>query len=164
MNIFTFKQQFELIVQPPPSCALIGAKQAWENFKSAVQERLEGAHCEEVGFSMSTAAHFDGTRLHSDENLFQIYFGRLIDAEKNESWRTAEINFYYRFEMDASLRRLLSGFQPHDFEIAFCSHEPQEQINQKIETVFAFAEQRQALWDEIWAMTPVESSFHFWIQ
>jgi hypothetical protein len=82
MDIFTFKLQFEQIVQPAPPHSLISAEQAWSYFKTSVKERIDDAYCEEFGFSASVASSFDGTCMHSDENLFQVYFGRMVDAEK----------------------------------------------------------------------------------
>lgn len=164
MNIYALKIQFEQTVQPAPSHALIGAEQAWKYFEAAILQRLDDVLCEEFGFSMSAASYFDGAHVHMDENLFQVYFGRLIDAEKGQPWHTAEINFYYRYEMNARLRLLLSELRQQDIETAFCSSEDEKIICQKVDTVFAFANERRLIWDEIRDLKPVQSSFHFWIQ
>lgn len=94
MNIYTLKTQFEEMVLPSSSHTLVNAQQAWEIFKASVRDGLDENYCEELGFSTSVASYYDGKSVHYDEDQFQVYFGRLIDAEKGYPWRTAEVNFY----------------------------------------------------------------------
>ncbi len=164
MNIYTLKKQFEQMLHPAPSYTLIGAEPAWEYFTTAIKSGLDKSYCEELGFSMGMASHSEGNNGHTDENLFQVYFGRLIDAEEKSAWRTAEINFYYRYEMNANLGWLLSEHPQEDIETAFCSREDEDGVRRKIETVCVFAKERRAIWDEIRELNPVQSNYHFWIQ
>jgi hypothetical protein len=164
MNIYTLKTQMESIVQPAPLHVLVSAEQAWGEFKKMLSEDLDEDYCEEFGFSTSLASHFDGKEVHTDENLFQIYFGRLIDADKGYPWRTAEINFYYRYEMNTELQHLLSELKQQDIEIFYCKSEDERRIRQKIDTVFAFADEKHRIWRAVRELKPILSSFHFWIQ
>ena len=145
MNIFMFKMQLEQIVQPPPLHSLISAEQAWMNFKAPIKECLDEAYCEEFGFSMSMASHFDGAHILTDENLFQVYFSRLIDAKKGYSWQFADINFYYRYKMNAKLRFLLAKLRQQNIETAFCRSEDEKVIRQKFDTVFTFADEQKLI-------------------
>ncbi|HZU86731.1 MAG TPA: hypothetical protein VFF78_04580 [Anaerolineaceae bacterium] len=164
MNIYTFKTQLESELHPAPLHTLVSAEQAWGYFKTAMSEYLEDADCEELGFSASVASHYDGNKTQVDENLFQIYFGRLIDAKKGHPWHTAEINFYYRYAMNAELRSLLNELPQQDIEVAYCASEDAGIIRQKIDTVFTFADGHPAIWDAIRELSPTLASFHFWIQ
>ena len=164
MNIYALKTAFEETVQPAPSHGLIAAEQAWQYFKAVLMQELDEPHCEEFGFSMSAAAYFDGNNLHIDESRFQVYFGRLIDAQKGQTWSTAEISFYYRYEMNDRLLALMNDLKQQDIETAFCSSDDPKHISQKIKTVFEFADQRHLIWNEIRELQIIQSSFQFWIQ
>jgi hypothetical protein len=163
MTIYTFKSQFEQTVKPGPAHRLIHAEQAWAYLKETIHQPILQAFSEELGFSMSTASYSDGHKVQTDENLFQIYFGRLIDAVKGSPWHTAEIYFYYRYEMNARLRDLLSALQPQDVETAFLHTEDEKLVCQKMNAIFAFADQQQLFWDEVRELSPVVSSFEFLI-
>jgi hypothetical protein len=164
MNIYTFKKQFEEKVQPAPSQPPIAAEQAWSIFKESILQGLDETRCEEIGFSLSTASYRDGKTVRRDENLFQVYFGRLIDAEEACAWHTAEINFYYRYAMNVKLRFLLSELHQQEIEMAFCSREESGVIRQKMETFFDFAFKQKSIWDEIRCLETVQTYFHFWMQ
>lgn len=163
MDIYTFKTRFENLLQPPPDHSLVNAEQAWTYFKASLREDLAEEACEELGFSVSIANHFDGKTLRSDESLFQIYFGRLIDAVKGHPWQTAEINFYYRYPMNEELHCLLAELQKQDVETAYCKSEDQNIINQKTAAIFAFADEKRRIWDAVRQLTPSSADFHFWI-
>jgi hypothetical protein len=164
MNIYTFKNQFEQFLQPAPTHALIAAGAAWEQFKLTAQTKLDEPTCEELSFSLSHATYREGNKVRTDETLFQVYFGRLIDAQGACSWRTAEINFYYRYPMNDRLRSLLTHLHPQDLETAFCGTDDAEAIQEKINALFAYADSQVAIWDALRGMQPFQSSFHFWIQ
>jgi hypothetical protein len=163
-NIYTFKAHFEELVQPAPQTAPVCAHQAWDIFRNSLLELPEDEACEELGFSMSLASHFDGHQVVVNENQFQIYFGRLVDAVKGSPWHTAEINFYYRYAMNPRLLALLAQFDLQDCETAFCKADDPERIQQKIERVCAFAAERQELWKAVQDLQPELASYHFWIQ
>ncbi|MCE1252105.1 MAG: hypothetical protein LWX83_00985 [Anaerolineae bacterium] len=164
MNIYELKNWLEQNVESTPQKNPLEAAQAWDVFKTSLNQGPDEAHCEELGFSMSAAVYLKGGNLFVDEDRFQIYFGRLIDAKINKTWRTAEIIFYYRYEMNARLIDLLSDLKQQDIETAFCSSEEKQEIFRKVETVFNFADRQQLIWDEVRRLKAVQSSFHFWIQ
>jgi hypothetical protein len=162
MDISAYKIHLENMLQPAPLHALVSAEQAWAYLKTSIREPLDEDFCDEFGFSMSLASHYDGNKSVVDENLFQIYFGRLIDPAKGRAWRTAEINFYYRYPMNAQLRALLAELPQQDFEVAYCTTEEEAVIRQKIDSVFAFADQKQSIWDAVRELQPTLASYHFW--
>jgi hypothetical protein len=82
MDIYKFKTESDAIFQPDPTHALISVEQAWTAFKASLPEPLDEDYYEELSFSLSLASHYDGNKSVIDENLFQIYFGRLIDITK----------------------------------------------------------------------------------
>jgi hypothetical protein len=164
MDIYAFKRQFEERVRPAPLEALVSAEQAWSYFKESLPETVADEACEEAGFSVSLASYFQGHQLIVDENLFQIYFGRLIDARKASSWQTAEINFYYRYEINRQLTALLASLPRQDFEIARCASDEKNLSRQKIETLAAFGDEKRAIWEAVRALKPALADFHFWIQ
>lgn len=165
MDIYTFKRQLEQIVQPTASHSLISAEQAWLYFKKTVTEFvIDEEDCEEFCFSVGVASDFDGKQIHSYENLFQIYFSRLIDAKKGSPWQVAEINFYYRYEMNSKLRLLLPELQNQDVETTILKTDTEQTIFQKASTVLAFADKQILIWDEIRDLKPTLSTFQFWLQ
>jgi hypothetical protein len=164
MNIYTFQKQFIQQVQPPPTGQLIGPLAAWNFLKDAVRSKLDEPTCTEFGFAISAATHFDGKQLLIDENQFQVYFGALIDAARNQAWHTAEINFYYRYPMYAGLRQILLHLQQQEIETAFCSHDDPVSIQKKLNSVFTFADGQTETWRAIQDIEPAQTNFHFWIQ
>ena len=164
MDIYKFKTESDRIYQPEPTHALISAEQAWAAFKAGLSEPKDEDYYDEFGFSFSLGSHYDGNKSVIDENLFQIYFGRLIDSSKGYPWRTAEINFYYRYPMNPQLRSLLAELPQQDFEVAYSTTEDPAIIRQKIGSVLAFADQKQAIWDAVRELKTALSSYHFWIQ
>ena len=164
MNIYEFKTESDRIFQPGPTHALISVEQAWAAFKASLTEPLEEDFSDELSFSFSLASQYDGNKTVIDENLFQIYFGRLIDITKSYPWRTAEINFYYRYSMNPQLRSLLADLTQQDFEVAYSTTEDPAVIQQKIDSVLAFADQNYTIWDVVRELKPALSSYHFWIK
>jgi hypothetical protein len=163
MDIATLKSRFESTLQPAPDHTLIDVQPAWEFFKTSMGEGPDGEYCEEFGFSFSEAEHFDGSRLIRNPDQFQVYFGRLIDVDDGHPWRTAEIDFYYRYAMTAELRSLLYALPVQDIETAYCKADGEDAIRRKIETVTAYADGQPAIWEALRGLEPVTSSFRFWV-
>jgi hypothetical protein len=157
MDIYTLKIKLEGKVRPAPLQSLVSVELAWGYFKQFIRNDLDEDHCEEFGFSVSEV-------VHGEDILFQIYFGRLIDAVKEHPWRTAEINFYFEYGINSELRLLLMEYPQCDIETAYCTSEEKKVIGQKIDAVIAFADEKQRIWDAVRNLTPVNSSYHFWIQ
>ena len=161
MNIYHLKARLDQQIQPI-SGVQVDAEQAWAVFKSMLAEDLDENFCQELGIGFSTAIFLNGKEVVRDENTFQIYFGRLIDAVPGFAWRTAEINFYYRYPMNTRLSSLLSSLKTADFEIAFCKTDSKTEIQQKIETLFAFADGQTEIWRTVQNLT-AKASYTFWL-
>ena len=163
MKIAELKASFDSAIQPDPHQPIATCAQAWSLFKEFLQAFPEDENCEEFGFSFSRAKAEDGKTSKTDSNLFEVYFGRLIDAKKNLEWQTAEIDFYYRFEMNAYLSRLLAALPKEDVETAYCLTEGLPVIQQKRMEVLDFADRQNKIWEEIKKLKPASTSYHFWI-
>lgn len=163
MKISEFKQTFDKAIQPDPLQPIVDCAQAWTWFKEFLNLFPEGEENEELGFSFSFATINDGISSRIEPDLFQVYFGRLIDAEKNFSWRTAEIDFYCRFPMNANLSALLANLPKEDVETAFYINEGLPSINKKKAEVIDFADKQSKIWEEIKQLEPTLASYHFWV-
>jgi hypothetical protein len=163
MDIYSYKSQLECLVKPAPEDALVNAKQAWEFIKQSLVEAIDGENYEELGFSISLASYFEGKTLLINENQFELYIGRLIDADPGISWRTAEINFYYFYEMNPRIRSLLDGDQNTDIEVAYNTTDGKEDIHKKIDTFIGFVDSKQAVLEILRDLVPVRSSYSFWL-
>jgi hypothetical protein len=163
MKIGDLKLTFESAIQPDPLQPIVGCAAAWAYFKDFLQLFPEGDENEEFGFSFSFANINDGITSRIESNLFQVYFGRLIDAEKNSEWRTAEINFYYRFEMNETLSELLALLPKEDVETAYYFKEGLSVIHKKQAKVVDFADSQQEIWKELKHLKPTLASYHFWV-
>src|SRR5688572_31851105 len=112
MNIYTYKAQFEQLmcaVDSPPSI-----EQAWAYFKDSIRQGLEENYIDQIGFSAGYAGDFDSKKLavNYDKDIFRVWFGRVIDAEKPATWRFAEIDFYFHYQINDKLRRIATMKPP----------------------------------------------------
>jgi hypothetical protein len=162
MNIFELKQYFDSNIQPDPLGSIAACDQAWNHFKKFLQLFPEGESCEEFGISFGFANINDGLTSWVDQELFQVYFGRLIDGEKDAGWCTAEIDFYYRFEMNEKLSALLAALPKEDVETAYCLAEGQSVIHKKQLEIIEYADAQVEIWEEIKKQTPKVADYHFW--
>lgn len=163
MKIGELKGNFDSVIQSDPHQPIVACAQAWTHFKTFIGLFPEGVENEEFGFSFSLATINDGITSKINPNMFQVYFGRLIDAKKNLEWQSAEIDFYYRFEMNENLSRLLAALPKEDVETAYSLTEGLPAIQQKRTQVFDFADHQIEIWEEIKQLTPANASYHFWI-
>jgi hypothetical protein len=163
MKIGELKQTFESVIQPDPQQPIVDCAQAWAFFKEFLKLFPDGDENEEFGFSFSFANINDGITSKIDADFFQVYFGRLIDAKIDTEWHTAEINFYYRFEMNANLSRLLAALPKEDIETAFYLLEGMPVILNKESEVIDFADHQSEIWNELKQLIPVLASYHFWV-
>jgi hypothetical protein len=163
MDIYTFKKHFEGQVQPTPAQVLVSAEAAWACFLATLWEPQPAILANAAAFSAGAASYFDGHTRSVDETLFQIYFGRIIDAPPGQPWSFAELDFYYRFEMRPELRHWLTAPSAHETEIAYSLAEGEDVIRQKHADLAAFVEARHRLWDEVRELKPGTADFHFWI-
>ncbi len=163
MNIGDLKKSFNHAIQPDPLQPILECSQAWGYFKDLLPLVPEGSENEEFGFSFSLATINDGKKSQIDPNLFQVYFGRLIDAEKGSDWSTAEINFYYRYEMTDNLRKLLNALPADNIETAYLFSEGLPAISNKRAKVLNFADRQTGIWAEIKPLKPTLASYHFWV-
>jgi len=163
MKIGELKQTFDTAIQPDPQQPIVECNLAWQYFKQFSNHFPEGDENEEFGFSFSFANINDGVNSRVEPNLFQVYFGRLIDAKKGFLWRTAEINFYFHFKMNENLSRLLAALPTEDVETAFFINEGLPVILKKEAQVTEFADSQPEIWKEINHIEPVLASYHFWV-
>ena len=163
MNIGELKKTYNNAIQPDPLQPIVECSQAWTHFKNFLPLIPEGSENEEFGFSFSLANINDGITSKIDPNLFQVYFGRLIDAEKGSDWRTAEINFYYRYQLTEKLQKLLNALPCENVETAYYYTEGQPAIFNKRAEVLNFADQQTKIWAEIKPLKPTLASYHFWV-
>jgi len=160
MNIYLLKSHFDAHFKTGMS--EFSAEPAWAVFKAAVRSGLDEDFSEELKFGFGAATLSEGFKVVSTENQFQIYFGRLIDAGPGQRWRSAEIDFYFRYDQTPELRSLLAEFTNPDFEVFYTKTDPQAGIDAKIAAFFAFADQQQAFWDAVRGL-PVRASYSFWL-
>ena len=146
----------------PGQPAYTSAEQAWAVFKAAIQQGLDEDYSEEIKIGFGEATFYDGFQVIRNENQFQIYFGRLIDADPGNRWRSVEIDFYFRYDLTHELSRLLAEFSSLDFEIFYAKTHPRREVEQKIAAFFAFGDQRQAFWDAVRSLEP-RASYSFWL-
>jgi hypothetical protein len=163
MNIGELKKSYNNAIQPDPLQPIVECSLAWGCFKELLTLVPDGAENEEFGFSFGLANINDGITSKIDPNLFQVYFGRLIDAEKGSGWSTAEIDFYYRFEMTDNLRKLLNALPCENVETAYFFKEGQPAISDKRTEVVYFADLQTEIWAEIRPLKPTLASYHFWV-
>jgi|WetSurMetagenome_2_1015567.scaffolds.fasta_scaffold443630_1 hypothetical protein len=163
MNLSELKKSFESVIQPDPLQPIVECSLAWAYFKAFLLQFPEGEEWDEFGVSFSFANINDGITSRTDPNLFQVYFGRLIDAEKNIGWSTAEIDFYYHFEMNPRLSVLLAALPKEDVETNYGVSEGMPVIQQKMAEVMGFADQQTEIWNEIKQLKPILASYHFWV-
>ena len=160
MNIYLLKNHFDAHFQAGKPAFY--AEPAWAIFKAAVRTGLDEDFSEELKFGFGPAALAEGFKVIRAENQFQIYFGRLIDAGPGQRWRTAEIDFYFRYDLTPELGSLLAAFTSPDFEVFYTKTDPQAEIDAKIDAFFAFADRQQAFWDAVRSL-PVRASYSFWL-
>lgn len=161
MNIYQLKERLDQQILPI-SGVQVSAEQAWTVFRTMLAEELDENYCQELGIGFSIANFVNGKEVVWDPNYFQIYFGRLIDAGPEHTWRTAEINFYYRYPMNTRLSSLLSTLKTTDFEIAFCKTDSKTVIQQKIAALFTFADGQTELWRAVQNLA-AKPSYTFWL-
>jgi hypothetical protein len=163
MDIYSYKSQLESLVKPAPDQTLVNARLAWEFIKPSLLEAIDGENYEELGFSISLASYFEGKTLLINEDQFEFYIGRLIDADPGINWRTAEINFYYFYEMNPELRSLLNGDQNPDIDVAYNTTDGKEEIYKRVDTFIGFVDSKQAVLEILRDLVPVRSSYSLWL-
>ena len=164
MTIHQYQAQFEETMRRAASSPQV-TEQAWNYFKDSIKRTLSEEYCEEIGFVASVHEWYDGKKLHRDETLFSVYFGRLIDNERRRgaNWNVAEIDCYFLYEMSEELSNLNAHLQKVGFQIedAYCKADANEAIQRKIEAIFTFADERTQLWDAIRELVPIKVNYNF---
>lgn len=157
MNIYSFKSQFEAETAP------LGIETLWKYLGSWVRTNPDQEYCEEFSFSVSEAEYMDGKKIIRDDTLFQVYFGRLIDAEKNSPWNSAEINIYLRYKMAPELRVLLNELKTCEIEDAYRLSDDKGLIFRKLDQFIAFIDTQADVWTALRNHTPVLREIQFFI-
>ncbi len=161
MDIYQLKTRFEAIPSSTPSPATVEA--LWRLYSETLREQVDEEDCEEYGFSAGVAEYRDGSRVVRDEGLFQIYFGRLIDARKGCAWHTAEMYAYIRYPMNTDFVRLLEEMGDFDVGDAFRLSGGEALIRQKLDAFSASVDQKQNLWTAVRAHSPTLQDVQFTI-
>jgi hypothetical protein len=162
MDIYTLKTRFEAIPSSPPSPVAVEA--VWRLYVETLREQVEDEDSEEFGFSAGVAEYRVGSRVIRDESLYQVYFGRLIDARKGCAWQTAEMWTYVRYPMN---RASLGGAEKLDevnVEGALRLSEGGTLIRQKLDAYMGSIAQIENLWAAVRTKSPHLLDVQFTIQ
>jgi hypothetical protein len=163
MDIYSYKLALESLVKPGPDQTLVNVNQAWEYFKESLGVMIEDENYEELGFSIGAAYYYEDKTLRINEDQFEVYLGRLIDAVSGISWRTAEINFYYFYKMNPELRSKLKEVQNPEIEVAYNITNEKEDVFKNTDTFVSLVESNQAVLEIIRDLIPIKASYSFWL-
>jgi hypothetical protein len=158
MNFLTFKKMFEEKIQP--DSLTMDLNKTRDFFTQYLKIRIDESVYEEFGFSAGMITNIDAGH---DENYYQIYFGRLVDAHKDCSWRTIEINIYIRYNLPNELKTNLVCFPEYEIERAFDLSAGEVIINSKVEEFLAYIGNITDVWAVLQKQTPYQRIVTFYV-
>jgi len=162
MDIYSLKAPYSAIPQSTPSPADVEA--LWRLYTETLREQVDGEDCEEFGFSAGVAEYRVGSRVVRVESLYQVYFGRLIDARKGCAWHTGEMVAYIRYPMNRDFLGVSDELGDFDVEDAFRLSGGEALIREKLDAFVDSIAQIDILWAAVQAQPPLLLDVQFTIQ
>jgi|WetSurMetagenome_2_1015567.scaffolds.fasta_scaffold791550_1 hypothetical protein len=162
MDIYNLKARFDAIQPSSPSPACVEA--VWRLYSETLREQVEDEDSEEFGFSAGVAEYRVGSRVVRDESLYQVYFGRLIDARKGCAWQTAEMWTYVRYPMNQVSLGVAEKLDEVCVEGALRLSDGGALIRQKLDAYMGSIAQIEDLWAAVRTQPPLLLDVQFTIQ
>ena len=113
MDAFELKQSLDASLRTP-SGGLIDADGAWGVLRRQLSTPPRATAYQELCFSVND----DDSEPVDAQPRMLLYMGWLIDAEKDQSWRTVEVALYYRYRLTPGLADLLEDLRQCSFDTA----------------------------------------------
>jgi hypothetical protein len=161
MDIYQLKTQFEAIHPSTPSPATVAA--LWRLYSETLREQVDDEDSEEYAFSAGVAEYRNGSRIIRDESLYQVYFGRLIDARKGCAWHTGEMYAFVRYPINRDFLCLIHDLGDFNVENAFRLSDGETVVRKKLDAFLASIDQQIGLWAAVRTHMPILQDIQFTI-
>ena len=121
MDAFELKRSLDASLRTP-SGGLIDAEAAWDVLRSQLRTPPHGIVHQELSFSVDEE---DSEPIDAQPRML-LYMGWLIDAERDQSWRTVEVALHYHYQLTSGLADRLDDLRQCSFDTALDAdpHDP----------------------------------------
>jgi hypothetical protein len=163
VTIGSFRNQFDELFESHSPDSQKDCREVWLKFARFLFQEPENWKSEEVAINLGDTTGKEVKLPTKEPSLFQVYFGRLIDANPGMAWKTVEINFYFRYEKNDRLNQWLHSMSLQEKEIYINLAEGPKVIKSKREELIRYADAQTALWDELSRLQPVAEDHYFYV-